>query len=80
MFLPCKLRKRDNGMEPPALYQPNLNQCSTFIPPEDIRTSENRRFSNVFRGYKSATLVVSGLQRLFSCRAHAPRDDNQVVF
>ena len=40
----------------------NINPLSTDVPllyPQ--KTSENRRFSDVFRGYRSGTLVANGL-------------------
>ena len=38
--------------------------CKTdFFNP--LKTSENRRISDVFRGYRSETLVENGLNRLF---------------
>ena len=38
---------------------PIFNQCSTFIP---SGKSENLWFSDVFRGYRSGTLVENGLR------------------
>ena len=43
-------------------YQPIFNQCSTSRPPENIR-----KFSDVFRGYKSGTLVENGLIETIKC-------------
>ena len=39
-----------------------LNPFSTNVPlPYPMKTSENRRFSDVFRGYKSGILIKNGL-------------------
>ena len=45
--------------------QPIFKQYSTSIPP---KTSENRRFSDVFRGYRSETLVENGLKEILNLK------------
>ena len=40
-----------------------FNPFSTSVPlPYPLKTSENQRFSDVFRGYRSETLVENGLR------------------
>ena len=42
--------------------QISINQFSTNVPLLDpLKTLENWRFSNVFRGYRSGTMVENGL-------------------
>ena len=45
------------------LFQPNFNRCSTSIL---LQTSENFRFLDVFRVYRSGTLVQNKLKNTFS--------------
>ena len=43
----------------------NINPFSTKVPLlYPLKTFENRRFSDVFRGYRSGTLVENGLNEL----------------
>ena len=43
----------------------NINPLSTKVPLlYPLKTSENRRFLDVFRGYRSGTLVENGLNEL----------------
>ena len=43
-----------------------INPFSANVPPlQPLKTSENRRFSDVFRGYTSGALVENGLSQLF---------------
>ena len=37
------------------------NPFSSSVPLCSLKTSENQRFSDVFRGYRSGTLVENGL-------------------
>ena len=41
------------------VHEPVFNQCSTSIPSENIR--KPRTFSDVFKGYRSGTLVENEL-------------------
>ena len=44
------------------VYQPIFTQCSTSIPPENIRKPSVLRFSDVFRGDRSGKLGENGLR------------------
>ena len=45
-------------MEKLVSFNPFLTNASLLYP---LKTSENLRFSDVFRGYRSGTLVENGL-------------------
>ena len=54
----------------------HINPFSTNVPLlYPLKTSENRRFSNVFRGYRSGTLVENGLSEpLFRAAGYGKRE------
>ena len=45
----------------PEMFNPFSTNVPLLYPPQ---TSENLRFSDVFRGYRSGTLVENGLKRV----------------
>ena len=48
-----------------SISSSNINPFSTKVPLlYPLKTSENRRFLDVFRGYRSGTLVENGLNEL----------------
>ena len=53
----------------------SINPFSTNVPLlYPLKTSENLRFSDVFRGYRSGTLVKNGLRLLHDDHAHSFQD------
>ena len=47
----------------------HVNPFSTNVPLlYSLKTSENLRFSDVFRGYRSGTLVENGLMKSFDSK------------